>query len=250
MHVSMNELKAALRRCFEACGYYVGNYEDAAAMILWLEKHGLQGLDELQRVLPYIQADANKAFSQVLYEDDTSAVIDVQGRSALNCLAACVDLAHAKAINTGLATVKVLNCHNRIFILKALTDCGRRGASLAAYWQNGSQSIREHCAAIHAGQRYPSYSEALLSQDAALDAKQTLTIICSTRINLSTALQPEQPVQQGWRYLSPEQIASHKSHSLDHGLQIAPQLWEEINRIGTGVLVANSDRSRMGAGGR
>ncbi|MCO4759605.1 MAG: DUF3726 domain-containing protein, partial [Oceanospirillaceae bacterium] len=28
MNISMNELKAALRRCFEATGYFVGNYED------------------------------------------------------------------------------------------------------------------------------------------------------------------------------------------------------------------------------
>ena len=63
MHISMTELKAALRRCFEATGYYVGNYEDAANMILWLEKHGLDGLKELQSALPYIGDDSSKPLS-------------------------------------------------------------------------------------------------------------------------------------------------------------------------------------------
>jgi serine/threonine protein kinase len=83
MHVSMNELKAALRRCFEAANYFVGNYEDAANMILWLEKHGLNGLQELQRTLPYIKQDRMKDMSTVIYEDSTSAIIDSHGRIKL-----------------------------------------------------------------------------------------------------------------------------------------------------------------------
>ncbi|MCV6590003.1 MAG: DUF3726 domain-containing protein [Marinobacterium sp.] len=249
MHISMNELKASLRRCFEASGYFVGNYEDAANMILWLEKHGLNGLGELERALDYIDVDRDKPLSTVVYEDSTSAIIDSNGRSALNCIAASVDLAHAKALEVGIATVTVHNCHNRMFILKALTDCGRRGISVAAYWQNGSDTVTEHTAAIKAGARYPSYSEATTSLKPSDDDRQALTIICSSRVDLTTSLQRSEGNRNA-RHVSAEQVAQNKEHSVDQGIDIDEALWARINKIGEGVLVENSERSRQGAGGR
>ncbi len=249
MHVSMIELKAALRRCFEASGYFVGNYEDAANMILWLEKHGLNGLGELDRAISFIQQDRDKSLSRVIYEDNTSAIIDTNGRSALNCIAASVDLAHAKALECGIATVTVHNCHNRMFVLKALTDCGRRGISAAAYWQNGSKVVSEHTVAIKAGDRYPSYSEASTNLEAAAGEKQALTIICSSRVDLTTSLQQSKGNSNS-RYVSALQVAKNKEYSVDHGIEIDEALWTEINKIGEGILVENTERSRMGAGGR
>ena len=247
MHISMNELKAALRRCYEASGYFVGNYEDAANMILWLEKHGLNGLKELERALPFITADKEKPLSEVVYEDSTSAIIDSKDRSALNCIAASVDLAHAKALESGIATVTVHNCHNRMFILKALTDCGRRGISVAAYWRNGSETVTEHTVAIKAGERYPSYSEAVTTLPVTDEDKQALTIICSSRVDLTTSLQNSRGNHQV-KYISSEQIQRNKEQSIDFGIEIGDELWQKINEIGAKVLVENSDRSRQGAG--
>ncbi len=249
MNISMNELKAALRRCFEATGYFVGNYEDAANMILWLEKHGLDGLRHLQRALPHIDEDGDKPLSSVVYEDSTSAIIDSHGRSALNCIAASVDLAHAKALENGIATVTVHNCHNRMFILKALTDRGRCGISVAAYWQNGNATVTEHTAAIKAGERYPSYSEAVTSLAANGDDQQALTIICSSRVDLTTSLQ-QSSGNRNVRYISAAQVAENKQRSVEQGIEIDAGLWAEINRIGEGVLVENTEQSRQGAGGR
>ena len=245
MNISMNELKAALRRCFEASGYFVGNYEDAANMILWLEKHGLNGLGELKRALNFIKADSDKPLSSVIYEDSTSAIIDSHGRSALNCIAAAVDLAHAKALESGIATVTVHNCHNRMFILKALTDCGRRGISVAAYWQNGEHNFTEFTASIKAGERYPSYSEATTCLDASPEDRQALTIICSSRVDLATTLKHRKTHR-----VSSRQVELNKEQSVDQGIDIEPALWEEINRIGAEILVENSEHSRANAGGR
>lgn len=249
MKISMNELSAALRRCFEATGYFVGNYEDAANMILWLEKHGLKGLEELTRALSYINQDSDKPLSSVVYEDKTSAIIDSHGRSALNCIAASVDLAHAKALENGIATVTVHNCHNRKFILKALTDCGRRGISAAAYWQNGSQVVTEHTAAIKAGDRYPSYSEATTNLEISDVDAQALTIICSSRVDLTSSLQQSRGNTDTLN-VSAERVALNKEEAVTNGININDELWSEINRLGTGILVSASEQSRLGAGGR
>jgi len=247
MHVSMNELKAALRRCFEAANYFVGNYEDAANMILWLEKHGLNGLKELQHTLPYIKEDKTKEMSTVIYEDSTSAIIDSHGRSALNCIASAVDLAHAKALECGIATISVRNCHNRKFILKALTDCGRRGISVVAYWRNGAAVVTEYTAAIKAGARYPTFSHAVTSLESSEQDKQTLTIICSSRVDLTSSLQNSNDHQTRYHF-SADEIARFKEKSIDNGIEISPSLWSEINQIGSAILVENSEQSKQGAG--
>lgn len=245
MKISMNELKASLRRCFEAAGYFVGNYEDAANMVLWLEKHGLHGLRELSLALPYIDADRDKPLSKVIYEDSTSAIIDAHNRSALNCIASAVDLAHAKALETGIATVTVHNCHNRIFVLKALTDRGRSGISAAAYWRNGSSQVSEHTAAIGSNQRYPSYSEAKTNLQPSPNDKQALTIICSSRVDLSSSLQSSQS-----QSVSPIEVELNKEHTIEGGIEIDATCWQKINDIGAGVLVENTEQSRRDAGGR
>ena len=249
MHVSMTELKAALRRCFEASDYFVGNYEDAANMILWLEKHGLNGLGGLARAITHIKDDNEKPLSIMVYEDSTSAIVDCNGRSALNTIAASVDLAHAKALECGIATVTVHNCHNRMFILKALTDCGRRGVSAAAYWQNSGKLVSEHTAAIKAGKRYPSYSEANTSLMTEVGEQQALTIICSSRVDLTTSLQQSKG-NTNVLYISALQVKKNKEYTADHGIEIDDLLWVEINRIGAGILVKNTAISRQGAGGR
>jgi LDH2 family malate/lactate/ureidoglycolate dehydrogenase len=252
MHVSMVELKAALRRCFEATGYFVGNYEDAAEMILWLEKHGLNGLAELSSSLPFINQDEDKEPSTIVYEDSSAIVVDNHNRSSLNSIAAALDVAYYKAVEKGIATATIRNCHNRMFVLKALTDCGRRGVSVVAYWQNGSDSVTEHTAAIKAGHKYPSYQHAAIestdSDDA--DQQQSLTIICSTRVDLSSSLKarPDNASKAKVEIISSAQIAANKLKSVEHGIEISEQLWDSINQIGAGVLVENSEQSRKGAG--
>ncbi len=145
--------------------------------------------------------------------------------------------------------MKVHNCHNRKFILKALTDSGRRGISVAAYWQNGSEVITEHTAAIKAGDRYPSYSEATTNLKSDGVEAQGLTIICSSRVDLTSSLQESKGNTEALS-LDSGQVAFNKERTVESGININDSLWAEINRLGAGVLVSSSEQSRQGAGGR
>ena len=247
MHVSMIELKGALKRCFEAAGYFVGNYEDAANMIVWLEKHGLQGLDALARTLPYIEIDNTKELSKLIYQDSASAIIESHNRSSLNSIAAAVDLAYAKSLVTSIATVTVNNAHNRMFVLKAITDCGRRGVSAMAYWKNSARNVCEHTASIGAGHRYPSYQEAYTGLPSDDCERQNLVIICSAHVDLSSTLQ-QSDVDREIKKISAAQIEANKEQSIDFGIDIDADLWIKINSIGEAVLVASTEQSRQGAG--
>jgi hypothetical protein len=131
-----------------------------------------------------------------------------------------------------------------MFVLKALTDRGRSGISAAAYWQNGTSKVTEHAAAIKSGHRYPSYSEAIIKSIDNNDDKQALTIICSSRVDLGLSLQ-----NQDSTMMTPAQVERNKDDCVENGITISDDIWHEINRIGAGILVENTQNSRADAGG-
>ncbi len=248
MLVSSNELTSLLKRVFEGMGYPVGYYEDAAALVKWLQVHGEQGLDELQRALPFV-ADRQRPAPQLLAEESQSLLFDCHGRSALNCLPSIIELAVTRVLEQGSVNVKVYNCHNRKFVLKLLSDCARQHISVLAYWQNGKQSISEHVASIAADTTYPSYSEALLAQGSACDT-QTLTLMLSTRIHLFGQLHGGGSQRKDFRQVSPEQFAHAGQRALEGGMDVPTELWQQLNKLAEAVLVESSEQSRSGAGGR
>ena len=249
MLISSNELTALLKRVFEGMGYPVGFYEDAAALVKWLQVHGEHGFGELQRSLPYV-ADSQRPAMQVLAEENQALLVDCHGRSGLNCLPTIVELAQTKVLEEGCVNVKVRNCHNRKFILKLLVDCARHGISALAYWQNGKQPTSEHVASIAAGAEYPSYSEALLANTCHVVDTQTMTLLLSTRIDLQGQLRAPEAQRSGYRSVPPEQFALAGKSTLEGGMDISIELWQQLNQLAEAVLVENSEQSRGGAGGR
>lgn len=50
-------------------------------------------------------------------------------------------------------------------------------------------------------------------------------------------------------FISPKQVEGNKEHTVEHGIEIDADVWKEINEIGLGVLVENTERSRQNTGG-
>lgn len=249
MHISNTELKASLRRCFEALDYFIGNYEDAADMIIWLQAHGMNGLKEFSKALPYLAAHVHKKPMSISHEDSISAIIDCHGRSAINCIGAAVDLANSKALENGLACVTLHNINNRIFVLKALSDSGKLGLSASAYWRNQKEGSKtfEYAASIKANAAYPVLNIGKLRALEQDNDEQSLTFICSSRVNLACELQAKANTLELQRHKSGK-LRLRLSKAIDTGLNVERKLWEEINNIGANVLVENTEQSRKGAG--
>jgi len=49
-------------------------------------------------------------------------------------------------------------------------------------------------------------------------------------------------------FISPKQVEINKEHTVEYGIEIDVDVWEQINTIGLGVLVENTERSRQDAG--
>lgn len=242
MNVSMNELKMALRRCFEAHGYYWGNFEDAAAMILWLEQNGLNGLLEFKKSIPYLNIDSNLPFNSVIDADQKIISVNCHGRSAFNCASSIIDFANTKVFESGEITIILQNCHNRIFILKALSDCAIRGLNISASWVTDSKLRKKILVKFKPGSMYPDIEETNLDdkQDVNIEEQQSLNI--HLKVPESFELEKIIPVKKEL------QINSFNFNALQNGITIDSQLWNEINQLGLGVLVEDSVNSRQGAG--
>lgn len=247
MHISLNELTAALKKYFEAKQYFLGNIEDATNMIIWLERHGLNGLQEFEYSIPYLDLDGDKSFSSILYEDHSLAVIDCHNRSALNCISSAVDLAQVKALEGGIATVVLRRCHNRKFILKALADGGKRGMSFSAYWQNLDNPSFEYTASIQSGAELPSFSSAQIASEESVRDDQGLIISCSTHVDLRYDCKPREKTLK-MQHFEPAYMREYSERTLENGIKINPELWLHINDVGKHILVKESLASQRGAG--
>ncbi|MND35601.1 hypothetical protein D3C80_262420 [compost metagenome] len=247
MLISANELNALLKRVFEGMGYTPGHYEDAAALVSWLQLHREDGLGELERALDLV-ADRDRRASELVAEGPATLIAECHGRSALNCLPTLLELACVQALEQGLIQVEIQHCHNRKFILKLLADCAREGLWAQVRWDNGHDPVRRHLARIEAGAAYPTYEEYRLPAHLPQTNRQSLTLLLGTPAHPQPA--PEVEAARETRCITPADFALARDQALENGTEISPALWQRLNQLAEAVLVENSERSRSGAGGR
>lgn len=248
MKVSHSELNALIKRAFEGIGYGPGDYEDAAQMVVWLESHGLGGLNELQRGLPYLTKRACTPVT-LAYEEASLSVIDGGGNSVLSCGALAVDMAYTKARRFGYGMVQLRNCHNRKLIVERLVNCSLRGMSCVVHWQNGSNPLIEHYVSMVDGDSGPTYRQDSIG-DCQVGDRQTLNIVCSTNINLCKQLLSHQIELQSkgtTTVTSEDQTACHAA-SLENGIEMNKTLLVSLEALLEKILVESTEQSRKGAG--
>ncbi|MEH6358504.1 MAG: DUF3726 domain-containing protein [Pseudomonadales bacterium] len=249
MKVSLNELTAAVKRALEGLGYSLGDYEDAADILIWMEMHGLQGLRELSRGLPYLCKEECTP-AGITYEDGNVAVVDTHGNGGLAYVELATGLAYSNALKSGFSYVRMDHCHNRKMIIKSMVNYARRGMNCLAFWRNGSDPMVEYVVSIAAYAQYPDYLEYSASQLEKLDDKHSVSILCSQNFQMLQAFASGvlSEDKASVTTISSEQMAANHSQALEQGIEIEPELWEELNSLTERILVESTDASRAGAG--
>jgi LDH2 family malate/lactate/ureidoglycolate dehydrogenase len=250
MKVSHNELTGLCRRAFEGLGFHAGDHEDAADMVVWLEQHGLGGVDALRRGLDHL-ASNNRLAVQRAFEDTSLAVINAADNSVLVCGSLAADLVYAKARRKGLAVVKLQNCYNRILMLGYLARCARRGMNLLAFWRNSEDpKVVEQVVSIRAYEEYPTL---LLYEvedpDDNFTRNRSVTLIASPHFSMLQALYPDPEEATLLQVLGPDDCQRQSRHVLDHGMEVDDALWQRLKELSALTLVESSEESRArGAG--
>ncbi len=245
MNVASTELTDLCKKVFEGMGFPLGDYEDCAQAITWLEMHGLPVLGDIQQSTPNWALPKSQA-ATILFEDDSVAVIDAKENGGLIYGSLALDLAYLKALQSGFAWVKLQQAHHCQLILPSLVQCTHRGMNVAVFWHDKQQA---HVATIQAAWQYPHYA---IYPSALPDSQQnppTLSILCTTNFALTPQIPASSPAQSPLFCMTPADFAAHYQQHNEAGLDIDEAIWTQLVALSKNVLVASTKLSRLqGAG--
>lgn len=244
--MSMNELASLLKRSFEGIGYCQADYEDAAATIVWLESHGLDGFGLTD--LAWSRLPGYTTIHPTPHENEASvATIDCAGLSMLVCGRSVMEFAIAKA-GQGSNMVVCQNATDRRAIISSLPLGSASSLHVIAYWRNRTEL---HIATAEAGHPCPDYT---IVAAASLETPPSNTIQVVASVDLSkiqrvvSDLQADAGEVRVISQNSPTMMLSCHRESLERGINVNSRLIARLSTAADRVLVESTDQSRRGAG--
>lgn len=248
MKVSFNEIQGLSRKAFIGIGFDEGDANDAADMVVWMEAHGLNGIESLKRSLAYILEEDPSRSPELIYQDADLCVVDAHNRTALGNASLAIELGYAKCRARGLSVTKIRNCHNRMLIVGYLSRVARRNMSVTAFWRASHEPLTEILVSFKAGEEAPEicmYSLDDIPDDT--EPNNGITLVMANHVNLLPDFKADQKLNN---LLRQDSLSMHnwQEHFLTQGIDVDPELWSRLQELATRMLVEASDDSRGGAG--
>lgn len=243
----MNEFSSLVKRSFEGLGYCCGDYEDAASAGLWMQTHGLQGLDIVQRAVQrQVTGESSLAVRSIgpgEYDIEASdASIVVCGYRIVE-LAACVTVQHGKC------HIQVQNCRDRDSIIAAIASTAGSSSNpiaMLAHWQS------MHAKRLSLALPNTSFPRLLqLDIDAADAASESALTLLSSRDTEEINRLAENIISNSNRtsdLLPRDKIKRAAADATEHGLSVDSVAWNELLLVAGNILVESTEQSRKGAG--
>lgn len=246
INVSMNELSSLLKRSFEGLGYCQADYEDGAAAIVWLEAHGMKGLETIASITEHTPDPANRI--DIGAEEADGLVLDAKGSNVAFCGRMAVDLACANVSAASSGRVELRHCHGRKAILPSLSLCAARGFNAIARWSD------EDClyvSPIKAQQRAPDFfCVQRMSDDNACNT--SLVVVCSKNPQDIEAIKARflggDSDERSSTKITSSDMQERYNESLRNGLNVDKQFVKKLTAAADAVLVEATEQSRLGAG--
>ncbi|MGI9200568.1 MAG: DUF3726 domain-containing protein [Woeseiaceae bacterium] len=235
-------MTSLLKRSFEGQGYCQSDFEDAAIAIVWLESHGLNGLEicSSQRVA------RTKVEVNLTADEQNATVVDLKKQSIAFFGRSIVDLACAGALAERVDRLAIQNCCDQSAILPSLCNIGARGLHALAYWNDDNFLC---VARIVADQRIPSirYLTPVATEKG---ADPDLNLVCSKGVqnidSLETSLTGDD--NGGVRYISSTDFANQFDAVINSGIEVNDELMSTLVAYADTILVESTEQSRLGAG--
>ena len=220
--LSKNELWSLLTKVFEALFGHSQDYYDMARAVLWLESHGLNGVERLINALPALE---QKNLPQP--EWSNGSVLDGAKHSLFGLGRIACDLVIAKAAETQIAHLELKNVTEPEALVGLLPYTSGQGFALAVFWSDGVATIEPY-------EEYPNIFEQRSKAPTRLVCAQTLSSI-------------KLPEDIDLVCSSEELIACYKDN-LETGIAIKQTYYDLLNAVANRILVTSSEASRRGAG--
>ena len=270
MKVSANELHSQLNKALLGLGLTQAAAKDASEMVCWLTLHGFDGIAALKTSLDLLEhcqtnvAAGSSPLSALQWDADKRTLsIDTQGGSAL--LFGNLWLEYSKSLVTRHddIVVRVENCPDAFLLmgyLPTLQSPGldidaqaqqtasspityfkfRLGMNLPDVWQAsiGSEpleiltvSLTRPPTRVSEGNRREFSAEYEAATDTKADGRTSVMVITEAKTHQTAA-----------------DLSAVYEQKLKIGIDIDPDLWDQLKHHGLATLVEADDASRMGAG--
>lgn len=249
MKVSFNELQGLCRKAFSGIGFEDGDATDAADMVAWMQCHGFNAIDQLNRGLDFLLEEDPETLPRVLYQDGDLAVIDGNGQSVLRSITLATELGFAKARARGLAVVKIRRCHNRQLIMGYLSRLAGRGINITAFWRNAQQPLTEQVVGFRAGHSTPEvrvYSVRDVPEEN--EPNDGITVVMANHVELLPSLGADHDLDL-LAHHSQTALLAFRERALHEGVEVDDLPWNRLKQLAHRILVESSEASRSGAGG-
>lgn len=248
MKVSLNELQSVCRKAFLGMGFAEGHADDAAAMVAWMQSHGLDGLRALNEGLECVMASSAEGRPQLVYEDADLAVVDGRQLSVLASGNLAMELAFTKAKVRGLSVIKIRHCRQRQLIMGYLARLADRGMNVTAFWRHTQSPLTEQVVGFRARSTVPSIRVYQLEEQPEEDVPNDgITIVMANHVDLLPTMRSDDEYDLLARHDESDLLAVHQQ-SLSEGISVDPERWQQLKMLASHTLVEASAQSRAGAG--
>lgn len=233
IEIATNELEETYKKVFEGIGFCPGDAEDLALGISWLEMHSLSIIGQIQRSIDN-QTLPNSCSSEILSQDETSAVVDAAQNGAVIYGGLAVDIAYLNALHKGSFSMHIKNGWHPYLLFPSVVTCGQRGMNLIVDWfENGLY----HLITMSAGADCPHYEIYQAENGVISPSSLGISLLCASELG---------PIRDATKRLKQhKQIFSMTSrdfkhsyqHHLEQGLEIDSGIWAELAKLSEACLV-------------
>ena len=270
MKVSANELHSQLNKALLGLGLTQAAAKDASDMVCWLTLHGFGGiaalktsLDLLEHCQTNVSAQTSPLSALQWDADKRTLSIDTQGGSAL--LFGNLWLEYCKSLVTRHDEIVVLveNCPDDFLLMGYLPTLQSTGLNIDARAQHSASSPITYFK-FRSGMNLPDVRQASIDSKKRESLRASLSrspVRVSEGNRRDVGVSSETAVDAKLDGIAPGSGATGAEHlqtaaelsavydqKLKTGIDIDPDLWDQLKQHGLATLVEADDASRMGAG--
>ncbi|NND81327.1 MAG: DUF3726 domain-containing protein [Gammaproteobacteria bacterium] len=256
MKVSRNELTSLIKQALEGCGLAQGNYESAAAAMVWAQMLELSPFTDVDISLQQC-ADMRQAQIQLTPTSEQACEIKLVGQvggargvTALLWGQSVSDLIEAQMLHNGVCVATICNVRDPLLGVKPMQDAQAKGLWCFAYGANpGCPDIITH---VRAQANQPA-TEIIQYQLLGGDTMSTteLTVVYTqseAEYRRQLGLHDHANIENVIEQITPQQMQTNYDGSLSEGIEFPEPLFQRLTHLAANVLVESSAQSRRGAG--
>jgi len=232
--VSRTELATLCNNAFNGLKRDCGEADLISKMVVDLEMVGLNGVKHFAKALKYLKNPNNLSLN--ISSKDSFISADLNNDTILGHIQILVAYALESIPTYESVTLEIKNCHNRWLVFSQAIRIAKKGLNARFSWNNSSDNNSiSYC--INANDELPTLCK---SASTSSDVRTLVIEISKNKIE-SKCDKSE--------VISADTLRKSFNNSLENGLVIDLNDWNDLKDVAKAIYVASSEKSKNDAGG-